>query len=461
MMGKPIIKILSRLYILALIGITFLSVPAAAHTGGLALTNEPVYVPIWLFIITGGAVISLSFLIISLATDREFINNVNSTCIKLPQFQVNKFVYGFLKIACVFLLIYTILMGFIGPKNPISNFSVLFVWVIWWAGYTMTVYLFGNTWDQLNPWKTISSVLPSFKLNYPLNLGSWPASLGLIFFVLIEVGSNVTYSPISLSYIILFYTIITLMGSFLYGHEIWFKHADPLSKFFQCYGNVSLTRSHDNSIYIGLPGMKLIHGIDDIGLPARHQVLFIITILFITTYDGLVSTQYWVENIISPLSILGFPILFIHLIGLIFGHLIFYLIYHFSIHLTHKLSNTYISIPSLSMRFAVSLLPIAAGYHIAHYIGYILTFFPSFISIILFPIDQHIISITPLPLWFSFIPLAFILLGHMCSVWISHCISFKLFSGRLQPLRSQYPLILVMVLYTMFSLWIISAPLAS
>jgi hypothetical protein len=49
----------------------------------------------------------------------------------------------------------------------------------------------------------------------------------------------------------------------------------------------------------------------------------------------------------------------------------------------------------------------------------------------------------------------------MCSVWISHCISFKLFSGRLQPLRSQYPLILVMVLYTMFSLWIISAPLAS
>ncbi len=461
MMGNPLIQILSRLYIFILFGVIFLSTTAAAHAGGLSLTNEPVYVPIWLFIITGGAVIGLSFLIISLATERELINNVNSTCIKLPHFRINKRMHDFFKIACVFLLVYIILMGFIGPKNPISNFSVLFVWVIWWAGYTMTVYLFGNTWDQINPWKTISSILPSLNLNYPLNLGSWPASLGLLFFVLIEVGSNVTYSPISLSYIILFYTIITLIGSFLYGYEIWFKHADPLSKFFQCYGNVSLIRSDDNSIYMGLPGLNLIRGIDDIGLPAKHQVLFVITILFITTYDGLVSTQYWVENIISPLSILGFPILSIHLIGLIFGHLIFYLIYHFSIHLTHKISNTYISIPSLSMRFAVSLLPIAAGYHIAHYIGYLLTFFPSFMSAVLLPMNQSPIPITPLPLWFSLIPLVFILLGHICSVWISHCISFKLFSGRLQPLRSQYPLILVMVIYTMFSLWIISAPLAS
>jgi hypothetical protein len=289
-------------------------------------------------------------------------------------------------------------------------------------------------------------------------LGPWPASVGLLFFILIEVGSDITDSPYLLSYVLLFYTVLTLLGSFIYGSDTWFTNADPISKFFRYYGTVSLLTYANNSVHIHLPGTKIMKRTNDAGLPAGYQVLFIITILFITTYDGLISTQFWNSKIIFPLLSFGIPILIIHFVFLLFGHGLFYAIYHCAILIMHRLSSTYISIHSLNMQFAVSLIPIAAGYHLAHFTGYFLTFFPAFFSTILHPLQPPMFYPNPLPFWISIFTLIFILLGHICSVWISHCISFKLFSGRLQPLRSQYPLIFVMILYTMFSLWIVTSP---
>ena len=460
MKGNFLLKRTSKLFFSIILGVCSLSTSAIAHAGGLPLTNEPVIIPIWLFVLTGGVIIGISFLFVSLVTQRQLIDKINGyhLSFNLPFSRLTRLNTPILTLVSVLLLFYILLLGFIGPQNPTSNFAILFVWVIWWAGYTMTVYLFGNTWEQLNPWKFISTILPTLNRPYPSKLGSWPASVGLLFFILIEVGSGITYSPYLLSCVLLFYTILTLLGSFIYGSDNWFTNADPISKFFKYYGVVSLLSYDDNSIRIHLPGAKIMEKTADIKPFEGHQVLFIITILFITTYDGLISTQFWNSKIILPLLSFGIPILIIHFISLIFGHGLFYAIYHYAISITHKISSTYISIRSLNMQFAVSLLPIAAGYHLAHFTGYLLTFFPAFVSTLLHPLQPPMFYPNPLPLWISIFTLIFILLGHICSVWISHCISFKLFSGRLQPLRSQYPLIFVMILYTMFSLWIVTSP---
>jgi hypothetical protein len=458
MKGNFLFKHVSQLFFSITLGVCFLSNSVVAHAGGLPLTNEPAIIPTWLFVLTGGVIIGISFLFVSLVTQRQLIDKINGYHLSLPLPRLPRLNTPILTLVSVFLLLYTILLGFIGPQNPTSNFAILFVWVVWWAGYTMTVYLFGNTWEQLNPWKSLSTILPTLNLSYPSKLGSWPASVGLLFFILIEVGSDITYSPYLLSCVLLFYTVLTLLGSFIYGSDTWFKNADPISKFFRYYGAVSLLTYSNNSINIHLPGTKIMKKTNDAGPPAGHQVLFIITILFITTYDGLISTQFWNSKIIFPLLSFGIPILIIHFIFLLFGHGLFYAIYHYAILIMHRLSSTYISIQSLNMQFAVSLIPIAAGYHLAHFTGYLLTFFPAFFSTILHPLQPPMFYPNHLPFWISIFTLIFILLGHICSVWISHCISFKLFSGRLQPLRSQYPLIFVMVLYTMFSLWIVTSP---
>lgn len=49
----------------------------------------------------------------------------------------------------------------------------------------------------------------------------------------------------------------------------------------------------------------------------------------------------------------------------------------------------------------------------------------------------------------------------MVAVWVAHARSFELFPGRLQPIRSQYPFVVVMVGYTMSSLWSVAQPFAS
>jgi len=51
-----------------------------------------------------------------------------------------------------------------------------------------------------------------------------------------------------------------------------------------------------------------------------------------------------------------------------------------------------------------------------------------------------------------------VLLGHLVAIWVAHATAFEVFPGRLQAIRSQYPVVLVMVGYTMLSLWIVSQP---
>jgi hypothetical protein len=65
-----------------------------------------------------------------------------------------------------------------------------------------------------------------------------------------------------------------------------------------------------------------------------------------------------------------------------------------------------------------------------------------------------------LPGWFGLLDVAFVLVGHLLAIWAAHAVSFDVFPGRLQAIRSQYPFVLVMVLYTMLSLWLISMPTA-
>jgi hypothetical protein len=40
------------------------------------------------------------------------------------------------------------------------NLAILIVWVGWWAGYTMSVYLLGNSWPAFNPWRMLAEIVP-------------------------------------------------------------------------------------------------------------------------------------------------------------------------------------------------------------------------------------------------------------------------------------------------------------
>jgi len=60
-------------------------------------------------------------------------------------------------------------------------------------------------------------------------------------------------------------------------------------------------------------------------------------------------------------------------------------------------------------------------------------------------------------LWF--LSVALIVLGHVLAVWLAHRVAIRTFSERSLVLKSQYPMLTLMVIYTVISLWIIAQPI--
>jgi hypothetical protein len=106
------------------------------------------------------------------------------------------------------------------------------------------------------------------------------------------------------------------------------------------------------------------------------------------------------------------------------------------------------------------LLPIAAGYHLAHNLVSVLVLGPTFVAVAAAPLSPPPSppQLAGLPGWFGGLEFAFVLLGHLLAVWVAHATAYELFPSRLQAVRSQYGVTAVMVCYTMLSLWIVAEP---
>ena len=52
-----------------------------------------------------------------------------------------------------------------------------------------------------------------------------------------------------------------------------------------------------------------------------------------------------------------------------------------------------------------------------------------------------------------------IVVGHVAAVYVAHMVALATFGDRRVALRSQYPMLVFMVGYTMVSLWILSQPI--
>ena len=59
--------------------------------------------------------------------------------------------------------------------------------------------------------------------------------------------------------------------------------------------------------------------------------------------------------------------------------------------------------------------------------------------------------------WYS--QVALIVAGHVIAVYLAHSISLRLLRDPGRALRSQLPMLVLMVLYTMTSLWILAQPI--
>ncbi|WP_302081356.1 hypothetical protein [Salinibaculum rarum] len=436
-------------------GLFAFSGPALAHGGSLGSAGrQTVTVPTWLVLLTGGAAVGASFLLASFVTDRRLVRDIESwTRPLLSSGPMLRVVAGLVRILGVVLLAVTIAVGLVGPQQPLANFGLLFVWVGWWAGFTMTTYLLGNAWPALNPWRTVAALLPTLDRSYPDGLGVWPATGALLALVWVEVASPIADVPAVLVGVIVTYSLVTLAGAVVFGPETWFARADPVSRVFDHYGHVATLQHDGDGLAARVPGEAL----RDLSLTTRSEVAFVVALLWVTTFDGFVATPAWttIVDVATPTV----PLVALYPLALVAGFGLFLAAFYGAARASRRTADTYLTAATLARRFAPSLLAIAAGYHLAHYLGYFLSLLPALAAVATAPLSPPAeVTLLVLPGWFETVGMVTILLGHLLAIWVAHGTAYAIFPGRLQAIRSQYPFILVMVCYTMTSLWIIAQP---
>ena len=445
-----------RRRVVAVAALVVLSVGrAAAHGGSLAEdVREPLEIPTWLFLSTGGAAVGASFLLASFVTDRALIDTIHDwrRGLAVPG---RRIVVGLAQAVGIAGLAVVLGAGYLGPTEARTNAAIMLVWVGWWAGLSMSAYLLGNSWAVLNPWRTIADLLPAVDLSYPDRLGAWPSVLGLLGLVYLEVVSPLAENASLLATTVLAYSVVTLAGAVAFGPETWFGQVDPPARVFRYYGRVAPIASDEDGLSLRLPGTalserRLVDGSD--------EVAFVVALLWVTTFDGFVSTPAWRE-LAGPFVGLGIPALVVYLLGLLLGFGLFWSLYLLAATLARRSADTFLTPAALAERFAPPLLAIVAGYHLAHYLDYFLGLAPALAQALAAPLaTRSSVLVLPIPGWFGGIAMASIIVGHLLAIWVAHAAAYDLFPGRLQAIRSQYPFIAVMVLYTMTSLWVISQP---
>ncbi|MFB6113337.1 MAG: hypothetical protein ABEJ58_04450 [Halodesulfurarchaeum sp.] len=434
----------------------FFVVPAAAHAGSLNLSAEPEPIPRWVYAVSGGGVVGISFLFSALVTDREVVHGLRDRRVAFPSggrlFRTVGRVLG------VGVLLAVLVVGFFGPDQAVANLAVLVVWVGWWAGYTMSTYLVGNSWPWLNPWRTITSFFPTLDRSYPEEFGRYPAVLGLVALVYLEVVTPLADNPSLLASVILVYSTFTLIGAALFGPGDYFSKIDPVANVFSFYGRLApLQWSGDRPTLVAPTGMLS----EGTVVEGRDDIAFVISLLWVTTFDGLVSTP-WGVDMIRFIVGLGVPVLLTYAVVLIAGLFLFFGAYELAVRGIRWSANTFVSRKTIALRFAPTLLPIAGAYHLAHFLGYFLELAPALLSTLFHPLSAvSSVPVLVLPDWFGMLALLFVIVGHVIAVWAAHGTAFDVFTGRVQPIRSQYPLALLMMAYTMTSMWIVSQPIRS
>ncbi|TCJ19823.1 hypothetical protein E0L93_02385 [Rubrobacter taiwanensis] len=476
----------------------FIISPAPAYAHGFG-RSQALPLPYWLYIFGINAVILATFVMIALSMEHR---PTGGTYPRLDLLSVRplrvlltgRWLPAALRLLSVALLVLIVLCGLLGNQDPASNLAPVFVWISWWVGFSFFTALVGNIWPLVNPWEILFERAsgparrlglrsPELRVPYPAALGVWPALVLFAAFAWVETVYEGSSNPFNLALLILLYSAITWTGMAVFGREVWLRRGEAFSVFFgilarfaptevrtagackgcdacrisgecvNCYECFARAAPGHREINLRPPAVGL-------GLPERvppGQMTFVLFMLAIVTYDSLRETPLWTASGIPPTAgLLALPLVFL---GLYLGF----------VRLSRRVSRSRVPPGRLATAYVYSLVPIAVAYQVAHYLSYLLVQGQAAIALISDPFGWgwnlfgtagyrvHAVLDASL-VWY--LQVALILAGHILAVYLAHAVALRTFKDPLPAARSQYPMMALMVFYTVFSLWILSQPVA-
>ena len=372
------------------------------------------------------------------------------------------------------LLAALLVLGFIGPRDPVENLLPLAVWSLWWVGIVMLHPLFGNLWEALNPLSGPASLVTgrsarapgTMPLRYPDWASYWPAVIIFFGFAWFQLVWPAPEDPAILATAVLVYLAVSFTGLLAFGAREWLGKADPFAVFLSQLGAAApLGRGG-----VRWPGAGLL------SLPALplSGVIFVLLTLGTITFDGFANTFLWLAAIgINPLDypgrteVMGANTLGILLVSgtLAAGFVI-------AVWAGWLWAGKPHSLPRLCGRLVYSLIPISIAYHFAHYLGDTLVKSQYLLLALNDPLQTgaDLLGIGHAHVTTSFQNTASgaltiytaqtsaLVIGHVIGVAVAHSMMVEEGLPPSRVMRLELPLALCMVAYTGFGLWLLGAP---
>jgi hypothetical protein len=426
-------------------------------------------IPLAAFLVGGSAIVAASFVLVvrtpvrplaEEAPDRTNVRRVPATA-------------GIPGLIIVALLCWA---GLAGDQEIPENILPTVFWVYVWVVLPLLCGIIGDFTSGSNPFGYLAQLGDRLRaggrrpLGWPRWLGWWPAVVLVYLGTLAELVFNQTTTlPRIIAWMVIGYgTLCVLMGA-VFGAQAWRERGELFSVLLSLWGRLGWFR-------FGAPGRRgLAGGLRSSFERSASRTVFVILLLASISFDGILSTPQWARFEAHLVSPVGHPhkqelvrsVAFVVLIVVMYA---LFTLFALAVRYAGRLTSTRVTLSGL----LPSLVPIAFGYLIAHYLQYILINGQLILPLLGAPGGAGTNLHLPYPfndsyeVHTAFLPNGFywyfdvvvIVAAHIVAVVLAHD-----FLGRTEGTpeaarRAEYPWIIAMVGYTSLSLWLLAQPLA-
>lgn len=364
-----------------------------------------------------------------------------------------------------------IALGLWGPRDPLINLLPLSVFTLWWICLPILQALFGNIWAWINPWGGLLwFVFRGHHLfELPQRLGHWPALATYLLASIYTLTDIAPTDPARLAWAAGGYWIFTFIMSGLFGSE-WLRRAEGFTLLFNLFARIAPVSLAP--LRLSFPGKQIL-GEARLG---TSVAVFSITLLALGSFDGLNETFWWMAQVgINPLAFPGRSAVIIpNRFGMFAAVILLNIAFAICVWIGLALIGRSRDFHKSYCRMALTILPIAAGYHLAHYMTSAMVSLQYMVVALNDPLHSgaSLLGLKDFYVTTSFfnqhhtveriwlIQAGAIVISHMIAVTLSHAIALQAFGSHKAAIISQIPVTLFMVLYTYFGLWLLASPAA-
>ena len=390
-------------------------------------------------------------------------------------------------------------VGFI--VGDISPLPAVLLWTFIWVALPIVAALLGNPWPSLSPFRTTYTALDwlarrlgadrlELGLAYPAGLARWPAVAVLAAGIWAELILPGRTTAGTVAALLTGYTLLTLAGMILFGPIAWLRHAELFEVLLGWFGRIgpigrlSVSRELCAGCDEGCEPERCLDcpecstaaddgerravlrpwfaGLTDVARAGWSDAAFIVLALAGVTYDGMQETAFGgallgaiqppVIDLLGPTAnafLLSDTVPFALVVGA------FLCAFGLVVGLTRLLGGKH---HAPAGAYAATLLPIAAGYLVAHYLTLVIqgiVWLPSLVADPLMSLAPELDWIPVSAVWY--LSVVAIVGGHVAGIVLAHRLALR--DAPRRAVVAGLPMVALMIGYTVLSLWIIAQPI--